>query len=142
MEPKVSITFIVPGAQMYSEQKCKDNKAFEQTIVNTEYYTGRGKEKKKNKEKLVIYSRGNKPAKHHLNICKETYDHMIMPEGIPTIENWTKKHSRYVWSQYSKQQRLETHIKLIAKELNALSFTYEILDDQRRSIKRGIRFRG
>ena len=129
MEPKVSVTFVVPGAQMYSEQECKENKAFEQTVINTEYYAGKGKGKKKNKEKLTVYSRGNRPAKHHLNICKETYDFMVTPEGIPTIENWAKKHSRYVWSQYSKQQRLETHIKLIAKELNALSFTYEILDE-------------
>lgn len=141
MEPKVSVTFVVPGAQMYSEQECKENKALEQTVINTEYYTGKGKGKKKNKERLTVYSRGNRPAKHHLNICKETYDFMVTPEGIPTIENWAKKHSRYVWSQYSKQQRLETHIKLIAKELNALSFTYEILDEQRRYIERSIKFK-
>lgn len=141
MEPKVSVTFVVPGAQMYSEQECKENKAFEQTVINTEYYTGKGKEKKKNKERLTIYSKGNRPAKHHLNICKKTYDFMVTPEGIPTTENWAKKHSRYVWSQYSKQQRLETHIKLIAKELNALSFTYEILDEQRRYIERSIKFK-
>lgn len=127
-DPKVSITFEIPGATLDSEENCKKNKSFKYTTIHLEYFTGKGKDKKKNKETLNVGFRSNIPAKYHKTITEDIYEYMTSEAGIPLIDDWMKKHSRHIWSQYSRKQRLETHIKLMARELKAYNYSYEIID--------------
>ena len=48
---------------------------------------------------------------------------MINPKEIPS-EKMVK-----IWKNLSKTQRLEYHLGIIASHFNALSYSYQVLDD-------------
>ena len=83
----------------------------------------KGKKQVIDKEILHVNTRKSIPAKQSISISKESYDYMTNPKEIPS-EKMVK-----IWSNLSKIKRLEYHLGIIASHFNALSYSYQILDD-------------
>lgn len=130
-EVKVRLSMEVPGATMlrtqdlaYKGQSKKDKEAlYNYEPLNLDYKVKKKGKIVKYKETLHIYTRKSYPAKQVMSISKEAYDFMTNGSEIPSTS--TKK----IWASMSKKQRLDHHCKLIAENFNAISYSFEILDD-------------
>ena len=56
-----------------------------------------------------------------IKLTQDAYDYMTSSEQ----PYWFKG----PWKLMTKKQRLEAHLRIIAESFNAISFTYEVLDD-------------
>lgn len=124
-EIKVRLSLEVPGATMLSSLDCEKmskKDAFNHESIIIEWTEKHGKKVKKHKEHLHINTRKSRTAKQNISITKESYEYMISKNCPDT------KLSR-VWGTMGKKARLEYHFKEIAEYFNAISFSYEILDD-------------
>lgn len=63
-----------------------------------------------------------KQCVQRIKISNEAYEQFISSE-CPSF------YSNFMWKKLSPKQKLEVHLSTIAKDLNGLSFTYEILLD-------------
>lgn len=125
-EIKVRLSLEVPGATMLSSQDCdklSKKDAYDHSVMVIETQEKKGKKLIKHNEVLHINTRKLKTVKQNISICKEAYAHMIDSKEIPTAS------IRKAWGGMSKKQRLEFHLNNIAEHFNAVSFSYEILDD-------------
>lgn len=126
IEPKVRLNMVIPGATMLSELDCSKmskKEAYNYSQVTVEYKTKKGKKLVNTKETFSIYTRKSKPARQSLSISKEAYLHMTDRKEIPAAR------FRKSWATMSKKERLEYHLTLIAENFNAISYSYEILED-------------
>lgn len=124
---KARLSIVIPGATMLSRKECEalpKNEAYESSTVSLEYYTKKGKKLKKTKETLHISTRKLRTAKYDMAITKEAYDYMTDSRNIPASPRIAR-----IWSNMSIKQRLEYHFRLIAEDLNGISFTYQIFED-------------
>lgn len=136
VEPKVSLSLLVPGAGMLSSQECEKNpkESYNQCKVHLSYTKGKGKNQKKVKKLLVIQTRKQKLVTQNINICEEAYKYML---STPTSQKLAKPVKvnksgnvvKRVWDTMSEQERLNEHFKLIAHDLHAVSYSYEVLGD-------------
>lgn len=116
---KVSLSIVIPGSQLYSEQVCSKNPK-----ECTEHNQFTVEDKKTHKKEVIhYYTRKRIPARQSLKITKEAYDSMTDKLSCP---EWEKM---FIWSKMSRKQRLESHCKRICEGLNGVSFSYEILED-------------
>jgi hypothetical protein len=119
VEPKISLTLLVPGAGMLSSQVCEQNPKEsydEHKLLLTDY-----KGKKLIKEVVTFKTRKQKLVSQNINICEEAYNYML---ETPTDAKLAR-----VWSNLSKNERLRHHFDLIASDFRAKSYSYEILDN-------------
>lgn len=124
-EVKVRLSMVVPGATLLSSQDCEKmskKQAYNEETVTLTTTIKKGKKQKVKKEIYHIKTRKSKPATHNLSIYKEAYDYMTGKEA-PSAKVLKS------WSNMNKRARLEYHLNNIAEHFNALSFSYEILDD-------------
>lgn len=134
IEPKISLSLLVPSAGMLSSQVCdKNTKNYDvQKLVveeNIPIYNKKGKitHYKKSKETITIKTRKQKLVSQHINLTKEAYDYMLK---VPTEAKFAKlKKGKSIWSALSVQVRLKHHFDQIAHDLRAVSYSYEILED-------------
>lgn len=136
VEPKISLSLFVPGAEMLSSQECEQNprKNYDESKMLIKYTKGKGKNQKVVKQLLVIYTRRQKLVTQNINICEEAYKHMLSTPtstklSKPTKRNKTGDVVERVWDTMSVHERLKEHFDLIAHDLHAVSYSYEILDD-------------
>ena len=125
-EIKVRLSLVVPGATLLSSQDCdkmSKKEAYDHHAMVIEQQVRKGKKLVTERETLHINTRKAKPARQCISICKEAYDHMIDGKEIPIPA------LRKVWGNMSVKERLDYHFGVIASDLNATSFSYEILDD-------------
>lgn len=118
---KISVTFIIPGRQMYSEQAANSlqedsNSGYEENIQ--EYIT-------KNKKKVSIkyLTRKSIPARQSIKMTEEAYYYMTGKDSCP---EWERKSN---WLRMSKRQRLKSHFDKIKEDLHAYEYSYEIFED-------------
>lgn len=125
-EIKVRLSMEVPGATMLSTQDCvkmSKKEAYDHTIVVVEQKVRKGKKLVAEKKTLHINTRKSKPARQVISISKEAYSYMTDAKEIPSAKLLK------TWNNMTTVQRLEYHLNLIAEDLGATSFSYEVLDD-------------
>lgn len=134
VEPKISLSLLVPGANKLSLQECRKNPktSYDEHKVIIKYTKGKGKNQKVVKKILNIQTRKSKLVTQNINMCMEAYESMLC---TPTSAKFAKilkakgdKVTR-VWDTMSIDQRLKKHFDLIAHDLGAVSYTYEVFDD-------------
>lgn len=136
VEPKVSLSLLVPGAGMLSSQECEKNpkESYNEHKLLISYTKGKGKYQKEAKKLLVIQTRKQKMVSQNINICEEAYHHMIATPTSPKLAKPTKYNQfgevvERVWDTLSVHERLKHHFDLIAHDLHAVSYSYEVLGD-------------
>ena len=123
VEPKISLSLLVPGAVMLSSQECdkKPKESYDKHKMLVSYPKGKGKHQKMVKELLVFKTRKPRLVTQNINLCEEAYQFMLL---TPT----TTKLGR-IWDTLSVHERLKKHFDLIAYDFHAVSYSYEILGD-------------
>lgn len=136
LELKVRLSLFVPGANMLSSQECEENpkENYDEHKIIISYTKGKGKHKKEVKKPLIIHTRKPKLITQSINICEEAYHYML---ATPTSQKFTKPIKtnkkgdviKRVWDTMSIHDRLKHHFDIIAYDLGAVSYSYEILND-------------
>ena len=136
VEPKVSLSLLVPGAGMMSSQECEKNpkESYNEHKMLINFTKGKGKNQKEAKKLLVIKTRKQKLVSQNISICEEAYKSMLSTPtsrkcAKPTKVNALGDVIERVWDTMSVNERLKCHFDLIAHDLNAVSYSYEILGD-------------
>lgn len=136
VEPKISLSLLVQGASMLSSQECEKNpkESYDEHKMLISYTKGKGKNQKKIKKLLVINTRKQRLVTHNINICEEAYYHMLSTPTSPKLAKATKTNRNgdaieRVWDTLSVHERLKHHFDLMAHDLRAVSYSYEILGD-------------
>ena len=136
VEPKISLSLLVPGAGMLSSQECekkpKENYNEHKVLIN--YTKGKGKHQKTVKKLLIVNTRKQKLVTQNINICEEAYHHMLSTPTSPKLARPAKIDRngavvKRVWDTLSVHERLKSHFNLIAYDFRAVSYSYEILGD-------------
>ena len=107
METKLSVTFVLPGRTMETQVAPANSKTIKIKI------------KKGYKKKKVLTERTFIPAKQVINMSEIAYKAMI--------ENCANNKFNKIWNTMSKNERIKQHLNLIAHDLGAISFTFEVL---------------
>ena len=126
IEPKVSLSLVVPGATMLSSQECEKipkDQAYSHFTLEVIDKVKTGKKLTKKTKILHVNTRNCRTAKQVLLISKTAYESMINSSVVPASALARS------WKNMNKKQRLEYHLAEIAKGLNAISFSYTILED-------------
>lgn len=123
-EIKVSLSIILQGGVMYSQEQAK---ALEKEKVGTGYDTFNMrvedlKDGKKDAKTITVKTRKCEPAGLSLYLSMDAYDYMTGKEA----PHFVKPRD---WEKLTKKQRLEAHLKRIVEELGGVSFTYAVLDN-------------
>lgn len=127
---KVRLTLYVPGAKMVSKEasleNAKDNCDINQITV--EYNDKKGKLKR---ETITFLTRKQETISQAINISKEAFDYMT---DTPTSAKFNKQVKqgnklKRIWDMMTISERLKKHFNLIAEDLKASGYTFEVLDD-------------
>lgn len=129
MEVKLRATFLVPGAQQYSESEAKVDNLYDSSTFRV------FDDKKKKWYTYEIKTRKAIPAKQVINMSEEAYLHMINPIECPSF---CKPRD---WRFFGKKAKLTAHLNNIAESLNGILYEYDVFEDQL-LIKFGFRVRG
>lgn len=131
---KISLTFVLPGSTLLSEQECSKNPkesyiTHEIMVSNTK---GKGKYRKTITKSLYVHTRKARTTSQHINMSTEAYLHMLstpVNAKLTKIVKMTKSGAIRAWDLLSKHERLTHHLDLIAHDLHAISYEYEVLED-------------
>ena len=136
MEVKVSLSLLVQGAGLLTPEFCEKNpkESYNEHKMLISYTKGKGKNQKTSKKLLVIQTRKQKLVTQNINICEEAYKHMLSTPTSAKFSKPTKKNKagdviERVWDTMSVHERLKEHFDLMAHDLHAVSYSYEILGD-------------
>ena len=136
VEPKVSLSLLVPGAGMLSSQECEKNpkESYNEEKVLISYTKGKGKKRKEVKKVITVHTRKQKLVTQNISICEEGYKYMLKTPTSHKLAKPTKYNSfgevvERVWDTLTLHERLKHHFNLIAHDLRAVSYSYEILGD-------------
>lgn len=124
-EPKVRLSLVIPGATMLSSRDCEKmskKDVYDHHVIQVVTKVKQGKKIIHKKENIHFTTTKNRPAKQNMSISREAYNYMTSSD-IPSDK------MKKVWGHMSKKSRLEYHFDIIAEHFNALSYTYEILED-------------
>lgn len=118
-EVKLRLSLVIPGATMLSSQECDKNpkENYEDSQVVLSYTKKGGKRVTKS---FKIKTRKCRTAKQNINICEDCYKYMLNTPSDAKLKR--------IWNNLPKGVRLKHHFDLIANDLNAISYSYEMLD--------------
>lgn len=135
IDNKLSLTFILPGSIMMSSQECEKN-------PKRNYITHKimmphsisGKKMKPVLKPMYIKTRGFKNASQHINMSTDAYLYMLDTPTNAKLAKIVKTNSKTgkvirAWDLLSEHQRLCHHLDMIANDLHAISYEYEVLGD-------------
>lgn len=136
IETKLSLSLLIPGTSMLSSQECEKNpkNSYDEHKVLIKYTKGKGKTQKQVKKLLTIHTSKQKLIPHHMNISEEAYKYML---ETPTAHKYSKPIKwnsagevvQRIWDIMSVDDRLRKHFDMVAHDLRAVSYSYEILGD-------------
>lgn len=134
VEPKISLSLLVPGAKRLSLQECKENPktSYDEHKVTFTYTKGKGKNQKTVKTTLTIHTRKSKLVTQNINLSVEAYESMLdTPTSAKLAKILKSKGDKVirVWDTMSIDSRLKKHFDLIAHDLGAVSYTYKVFED-------------
>lgn len=134
IDNKLSLTFVLPGRTIMSSQECEKNpkeNCNTHRIILSET-KGKGKNKKTKTEPFYVHTRKARPASQHINMSTEAYLHMLntpVNAKLAKVVKTNKFKTIRAWDLLSEHDRLKHHLDLIAHDLHAISYEYEILED-------------
>ena len=113
----------VQGANMMSSQECDKNpkENYNKHKMLVSYTKKKGKFPKKVTELIVFSTRKQTLITHSINMYEEAYKFMLETPVAP--------YNQKTWKKLSINEKLKAHFDIIAYDFNALSYSYEILDD-------------
>lgn len=136
VEPKINLSLLVPGAGLLTPEFCEKNpkESYNEHKMLISYTKGKGKNQREAKKLLVIQTRRQRLVTQNINICEEAYKHMLSTPTSAKFSKPTKKNKagdviERVWDTKSVHERLKEHFDLMAHDLHAVSYSYEILGD-------------
>ena len=133
IEPKLSLTLVLQGSSMVSQQEA-ENKPKEFTEPN--FLTIKSydrKLKKFKKETIAFRTRKNVTVRQVLKMSQEAYEAMLEEPTNPKYNKVVAKVKGKlirVWDTMSEESRIKKHCELIAHDMNALDFSFNVLEDQ------------
>ena len=131
VEPKVSLTLALPGSNMVSQQEA-ENKPEELTEENKMFFRGYKSKKDKSPDVITFRTRKSIPARQVLKMSQEAYEAMLEE---PTSPKYNKVIAKVkgklirVWDTMSEDARIKKHCAIIAHDLGATDFTFNILGE-------------
>ena len=132
VEPKLSLILVLPGSNMVSQQEA-ENKPKDYTEPN--FLTVRTfdkKTKKVKKETLVFNTRKSIDAAQVLKMSQAAYEAMLEEPTNPKYNKIVAKSKGKlirVWDTMSEDARIKKHCELIAHDLGATEFNFNILGE-------------
>lgn len=81
---------------------------------------------------LYVHTRKARTASQHINMSTEAYLHMLstpVNAKLAKVVKVTKSGAVRAWDLLSEHERLTHHLDLIAHDLHAISYEYEVLGD-------------
>lgn len=121
MDVKIVLTLVVPGATMVTQELAK---VAPEENLNTELVTIQEKDKNgnyKKKENLVVRTRKTIDCIQKIKMTKEAYEAML---ETPVDPKYAAR-----WKSTRNNDRLRYHFDQIARDFNAKSYSFEVLDD-------------
>ena len=131
VEPKLSLILVLPGSIMVSQQVA-ENKPEELTEENKMLLKGYKSKKDKSPEVIAFRTRKSIPARQVLKMSQETYEAMLEESTSPKYNKIVAKVKGKlirVWDTMSEDARIKKHCELIAHDMGAIDFSYNILGD-------------
>ena len=131
VEPKLSLILVLPGSIMVSQQVA-ENKPEELTEENKMLFKSYKPKKGKSLEVITFRTRKSIPARQVLKISQEAYEAMLEESTSPKynkIVARVKGKLIRVWDTMSEDARIKKHCELIAHDMGAIDFSYNILGD-------------
>ena len=131
VEPKLSLTLVLPGSIMVSQQVA-ENKPGELTEEHKVLFKSYKSKKDKSPEVITFRTRKSIPAKQVLKMTQEAYEAMLEESTSPKYNKVIAKIKGKlirVWDTMSEDARIKKHCELIAHDMGAIDFSYNILDD-------------
>lgn len=131
VEPKLSLILVLPGSIMVSQQVA-ENKPEELTEEQKVSFKSYKPKKGKSLEVITFRTRKSIPARQVLKMSQEAYEAMLRE---PTSPKYNKIVARVkgkfirVWDTMSEDARIKKHCELIAHDMGAIDFSYNILGD-------------
>lgn len=130
VEPKLSLILVLPGSIMISQQVAENKPEFteEHKMVFKSYKS------KKDKEPDVVTFRTRKsiPAKQVLKMSQEAYEAMLETSTSPKYNKVIAKSKGKlirVWDTMSEDAKIRKHCELIAHDMGAIDFSFNVLGD-------------
>lgn len=131
VEPKLSLILVLPGSIMVSQQVA-ENKPEELTEENKMLFKSYKSKKDKSPEVITFRTRKSIPARQVLKMSQETYEAMLEESTSPKYNKIVAKVKGKlirVWDTMSEDARIKKHCELIAHDMGAIDFSYNILGD-------------
>lgn len=127
-EPKLSLTLILPGSIMVSQQVA-ENKPEELTEEHKMVF----KNYKSKKTKAITFrTRKSIPARQVLKMSQEAYENMLRESTSPKYNRIVAKSKNKlikVWDTMTENIRIKKHCEIIAHDMGAIDFNFNILRD-------------
>ena len=131
VEPKLSLILVLPGSTMVSQQVA-ENKPEELTEEHKMLLKSYKSKKDKSHKVITFRTRKSIPAKQVLKMSQEAYEAMLEDSTSPKYNKVIAKVKGKlirVWDTMSEDARIKKHCELIAHDMGAIDFSYNILDD-------------
>ena len=131
VEPKLSLTIVLPGSIMVSQQEA-ENKPEELTEEHKMLLKSYKSKKDKSPEVITFRRRKSIPAKQVLKMSQEAYEAMLEESTSPKynkIVARAKGKLIRVWDTMSEDARIKKHCAIIAHDLGAIDFNFNILGE-------------
>ena len=131
VEPKLSLTLVLPGSNMVSQQVA-ENKPEEFTEEHKVFFKSYKSKKDKSPNVIVFRTRKSIPARQILKMSQEAYEAML---NEPTDAKYNKIIAKVkgklirVWDTMSEDARIKRHCALIAHDMGAIDFSFNVLGD-------------
>lgn len=129
VEPKLSLTLVLQGSSMVSQQEA-ENKPKEFTELN--FLNIKSYNRKLKKETITFRTRKNVTVRQVLKMSQEAYEAMLEEPTNPKYNKVVAKVKGKlirVWDTMSEESRIKKHCELIAHDMNALDFSFNVLED-------------
>lgn len=132
IEPKLSLTLVLPGSTMVSQQAAenKPKESYEQHSLTLREFDK--KSKKYVTKTYTYYTRKSVPARQVLKMSQETYEAMLETSTSPKYNKVVAKSKGKlirVWDTMSEDARIRKHCELIAHDMGAIDFSFNVLGD-------------
>lgn len=124
IDNKLSLTFILPGSTLVSSQECEKN-------PKESYISRKSKRRKDVVDVVYEQPRKTKTAAQHINVNTEAYLYMLNTPTNTKLAKRVKTAKGIVraWDLLSEHERIKHHLDLMAHDLHAISYKYEVLED-------------
>lgn len=131
IEPKLSLILVLPGSIMVSQQVA-ENKPEELTKEHKLLFKSYKTKKNKSPEVITFRTRKSIPARQVLKMSQEAYENMLRESTSPKYNKIVAKSKNKfirVWDTMTEDARIKKHCEIIAHDMGAIDFSFNILRD-------------